>query len=127
MNEKRILVVDDDPEVRLFVETVLSDSGLATTAAGDGADALRQLARSSFDLLLTDIRMPGMDGFELAQRARALDPALAVLFMSGYSAEYRFDPAHDDFIAKPFRPRQLLSCVHRIINRPDRCRRRTNG
>src|SRR5690349_11743205 len=119
MNDKRILVVDDDREVRLFVETVLSDGGFATVGAEDGAEALRHVVRSRFDLLLTDIRMPGMDGFELAQRARQLRPDLAVLFMSGYSAEYRFDPAHDDFIAKPFRPRQLLSRVDRIINRPD--------
>ena len=127
MSDKRVLVVDDDPEVRLFVETVLSEGGLATVAAGEGGEALRHLVRSAFDLLLTDVRMPGMDGFELARRARALRPDLAVLFMSGYSAEYRFDPAHDDFIAKPFRPRQLLSCVDRIFNRPDRCRRTTDG
>jgi CheY-like chemotaxis protein len=104
--------------VRQFVETVLRESGFATAAAGEGAAALRHLGESSFDLLLTDIRMPGMDGFELAQRARAMHPGLPVLFMSGYCAEYRFNPAHDDFIAKPFRPRQLLSCLDRVIKRP---------
>jgi CheY-like chemotaxis protein len=118
MSDKRVLVVDDDPEVRLFVETVLSDGGLLTVGAGEGAEALRHLHGAAFVLLLTDIRMPGMDGFELARRARALQPDPHVLFMSGYSAEYRFDPERDDFIAKPFRPHELLRRVDGIVNRP---------
>ena len=120
MAAKRVLVVDDDPEVLRFVETVLADEGFEAVAAADGSDALRRLGERAFDLLLTDIRMPGMDGFELVRRARQSHPDVRVLFMSGYSREYRIDPNRDDFVAKPFRPRQLLGCVYEILARKPR-------
>jgi CheY-like chemotaxis protein len=117
MHAGSVLVVDDDPEIRRFVETVLVEEGIETVVAADAAEALRRLGHRPFDLLLTDIRMPGADGFELVRRARESYPDLRVLFMSGYSREYRFDPRRDDFVAKPFRPRELLGCVYEILAR----------
>jgi DNA-binding response OmpR family regulator len=61
--------------------------------------------------------MPGVDGFELVKRARQTRPKLRVLFMSGYAAEYHIDPDRDDFVAKPFDPRQLLGCIYEILAR----------
>jgi two-component system cell cycle response regulator CpdR len=84
----------------------------------DGQQALQRLTDERFDLLLTDIRMPGMDGFELARRAKAAVPGLCVLYMSGFAREYRIDPAHEDFISKPFRRGELLGCVYEITARP---------
>jgi DNA-binding response OmpR family regulator len=117
MVRDRVLVVDDDPDIREFVETVLAENGFETMVAEDGLAALRALAAESFDLLLTDVRMPGLDGFQLVARAREQKPDLRVLFMSGYTAEYKIDPVREDFVAKPFRPRELLGCIYEILRR----------
>jgi DNA-binding response OmpR family regulator len=120
MTGKRILVVDDDQGVRTFVEAVLAESGFEAVAVAGGAEALQALDRSAFDLLLTDIRMPEMDGFELVKRARRSHPGLRVLFISGYASEYPIDWARDDFLAKPFRPRHLLDRIDEILGRATR-------
>jgi two-component system, cell cycle response regulator CpdR len=113
----RILVVDDDIDVREFVSTVLADEDFDAVAAQDGGEALALLSDGEYDLLLTDIRMPGIDGFELVRRARRAQPDLRVLFMSGFSAQYDIDPNRDDFVAKPFRSRELLGCIFEILAR----------
>jgi two-component system cell cycle sensor histidine kinase/response regulator CckA len=117
MSGGSVLVVDDDPDIRTFVETILVEEGIEAVVAPDAQEALRCLAERCFDLLLTDIRMPDLDGFDLVQRARRAYPELRVLFMSGYSREYRLDPERDEFVAKPFRPRELLGCVYEILSR----------
>jgi DNA-binding response OmpR family regulator len=113
----RILVVDDDIDVRDFVSAMLAQENFDAVSAQDGGEALALLGDGDYDLLLTDIRMPGVDGFELVKRARQTLPDLRVLFMSGYAAEYHIDPDRDDFVAKPFDPRQLLGCIYEILAR----------
>lgn len=116
----RVLVVDDEEGIRQFVVSVLQDAGTEAAEADGGKAALQRLQSDGpFDLLLTDVRMPGMDGFELARQARAAWPDLRVLFMTGYMAEYQLHPSHESIIAKPFRPAELLGCVFEILNRPD--------
>ena len=114
----RVLVADDDNDVRNYVGVALAEDGIEVVAVSDGPSALEKLGAERFDLLLTDIRMPGMDGFELARRAKAAVPGLCVLYMSGFAREYRIDPAHEDFISKPFRRGELLGCVYEITSRP---------
>jgi CheY-like chemotaxis protein len=113
----RMLVVDDDADVREFVESVLADEPFEASFAAGGEEALELLRARSFDLLLTDIRMPHMTGFELVRRAREITPDLRVLFMSGFARQYKVDPARDDFVQKPFRPRELLGCIYEILGR----------
>jgi CheY-like chemotaxis protein len=116
--KSRVLVVDDDPDVRQFTAALLTDAGFEVREATGAPAALDLLAGGeAVDVLLTDIKMPGMTGLELARRARERRPDLRVLFMSGYAAEYRIDPKRDDFIAKPFRPVELIGCVFEILNR----------
>jgi two-component system cell cycle sensor histidine kinase/response regulator CckA len=117
MSGGSVLVVDDDPDIRTFVETILVEEGIEAVVAPDAQEALRCLAERCFDLLLTDIRMPGLDGFQLVRQARRAYPELRVLFMSGFSREYHLDPERDEFVAKPFRPRELLGCVYEILSR----------
>jgi CheY-like chemotaxis protein/two-component sensor histidine kinase len=84
----RILVVDDEPEVAALIRTWLRQDGHTAVLAGSAADALTLLSVRSFDILLTDIIMPGeQDGIQLAESAQALYPALKILLMSGYSRE----------------------------------------
>jgi two-component system cell cycle sensor histidine kinase/response regulator CckA len=113
----RILVVDDDIDVRDFVSAMLTQENFDAVSAQDGGEALALLGAGDYDLLLTDIRMPGVNGFEFVKRARQTRPDLRVLFMSGYAAEYHIDPDRDDFVAKPFDPRQLLGCIYEILAR----------
>jgi CheY-like chemotaxis protein len=117
----RILVVDDDPDVRELVGAVLTEASFTVVEAASADDALAVMPTvSDLLLLLTDIRMPGMNGIELAERAKKTSPGLRVLFMSGYAAEYKIDTARQDFISKPFQPRELLGCVYELIRREQR-------
>jgi DNA-binding response OmpR family regulator len=78
----RILVVDDEPAIRFTLQRVLERSGYVVTIAADGAEAENVLQRDAFDLIVADIRMPGISGLELARRARDIQPAAAVLLLT---------------------------------------------
>ena len=112
-----VLVVDDDSETRSVVETFLRDEGIRVVGVSDPVDALLRLQTRDFDLLLTDIRMPTMDGFELARRARELRPWLRVLFLSAYAKELDIDPVREAWVMKPFRRHELLGCIYETISR----------
>ena len=82
---RKILVVDDDPVVGRSFDRVLSKRGYAVVTAGDGAEALRKIAAEEYDVVFTDIRMPGMDGIAVAERIRDRQPWLPVVIVSGYA------------------------------------------
>jgi DNA-binding response OmpR family regulator len=82
----RILVVDDEAAIRLTMNMLLRRNGYTVTTAARGEEALGLLAQHSFDLLLLDLKMPGLSGLEVAQRARDIQPAAAVLILTGSSA-----------------------------------------
>ncbi|MFP5077350.1 response regulator [Rhizobium sp. YIM 134829] len=102
----RILVTEDEESLRRFVARALQMDGHEVAQAADGADGLAQLQDGPFDLLLSDIRMPVMDGIALAHQAADAFPALKILLMTGY-AEQR-ERADDlagkiiDVVSKPF-------------------------
>jgi PAS domain S-box-containing protein len=117
-----ILVTEDDPDVRGFVVGALRDVNYRVIEAGDGATALAIIARSDerIDLLLTDVVMPGINGDELAHRARRLMPNIKVLFMTGYSRnafihEGRLSP-DIELIEKPFRSEDLAGRVRAVLD-----------
>lgn len=93
----KILITEDEDSLRSFVARALRLDGHETHEAADGAEGLQLLEEASFDLLLSDIRMPVMDGIELAHRAAAQFPAMKILLMTGY-AEQR--ERADDLMAK---------------------------
>ena len=105
---KRVLVVDDDPVVGKSFERVLSPKGYSVIAAADGAEALDKLARERYDVVFTDIRMPGMDGLEVAQRIKAANPWLPVVIVTGYGSEANEMKARQigvsSFLHKPLTP-----------------------
>ncbi len=102
----KILITEDEDSLRSFVARALRLDGHETHEAGDGAEGLEKLAQGPFDLLLSDIRMPVMDGIELAHQASEQFPGLKILLMTGY-AEQR-ERADDlatkivDVVQKPF-------------------------
>jgi DNA-binding response OmpR family regulator len=113
----RILLTDDEESVRGFVRRALQMDGHAVELAFDGADALDKLiaAEGAFDLLLTDIRMPMMDGIELALAAARDYPALTILLMTGYADQREraagLDALIHDVVTKPFSLGQIRAAV----------------
>jgi len=120
LGRERILVVEDDDLVRRLVVRTLEGAGYAVQA-GARADEGLELARSAtFDLLVTDIVMPGGGGKQLATRLTALFPELRVLYMSGYAdgaiAHGGVLDAGVELLPKPFAPADLLARVRRILD-----------
>lgn len=113
----RILLVDDDDAVRAFVKRALEMDGHEVEAAIDGADAFDRLtaAAGAFDLLLTDIRMPMMDGIALALATARDFPDLTILLMTGYADQREraadLDALIHDVVTKPFTLDQIRSAV----------------
>lgn len=83
----RILVAEDDDAMRQFLAVALARSGHDVVAVGDGDSAARNIEQENYDLLLADIRMPGVDGLQLARAARERQPMMPILLITGYAAE----------------------------------------
>lgn len=102
----RILITEDEDSLRRFVARALQLDGHETFEAADGAEGLACLQEGQFDLLLSDIRMPEMDGIELAHLASAQFPAMKILLMTGYAEQReRADNLNGkvvDVVSKPF-------------------------
>jgi two-component system cell cycle sensor histidine kinase/response regulator CckA len=81
----RILIVDDEPSIREFADRTLQRAGYTTRTAADGPEAIAIAAAESFELLLTDVRMPEMTGDEVARQIRLRQPEVKVLYLTGYS------------------------------------------
>jgi CheY-like chemotaxis protein len=113
-----VLIVDDDQAVLSFVERVLSDAGYRTMTASSGPDAIEIASRNPFDLLLTDVNMPQMTGDELARRLRHDEPALKVLYLTGYSDQLFRDKTtlwqDEAYLEKPCTIAGLLQAVSLI-------------
>jgi DNA-binding NtrC family response regulator len=116
------LVVDDDLLVRDVVAQVLETSGYATATAHDADEAIRLLAEHSFDLMITDVKMPGRDGCELGREAKRACPHMRVIYITGYSEGVR-KVRHGVVIEKPVRAADLITIVrHEMSPREERDR-----
>ena len=117
MHTSRILIVDDEPDMLESCSRILSRQGYACVTAGDGRTALAVLEREHPDLLLTDFRMPEMDGMALLRRAHELDPALPVIMLTGFatieSAVAAIKQGAFDYLPKDFSVEQLRLAVER--------------
>jgi len=118
---ERILVVDDEPSVVATCVRTLTRAGYVAEGVGDSDIALEQLAQEVFDLLLTDIRMPGRDGLELLAMAKELDPHLSVVMITGYGtmddALQAIRLGAQGFLLKPFEPGELVDAVEDSLRR----------
>ena len=110
----RILLAEDDEAMRSYLARALQRSGYDVTTAATGREALDFVESGTYDLLLTDIVMPEMDGIELAQKAQALTPAPKVMFITGFAAvALQANDAVPDarLLSKPFHLKDLVSQV----------------
>jgi two-component system cell cycle response regulator CpdR len=115
----RILLAEDDADMRHFLVKALEKAGHQVTSFGEGLSAFEEIKQATFDLLLTDIVMPEMDGIELARRAAELDPSLRIMFITGFAAVALHPdsraPKDAKVLSKPFHLRDLVAEVDRMM------------
>jgi len=121
--KQRVLVVDDEPEAVELVEFNLKQAGYAVTTAADGAEALKKARSQTPDLIVLDVMLPEMNGFEICKALR-LDPATAktpIIMLTAKAAEIDrvlgLELGADDYLTKPFSPRELLLRIKKILSR----------
>src|ERR1700742_858360 len=115
----KILLAEDDNDMRRFLVKALENAGYEVTDYDNGMSAYRRLREEPFELLLTDIVMPEMDGIELARRATELDPDLKVMFITGFAAVALNPdseaPKDASVLSKPFHLKDLVNEVERLL------------
>jgi two-component system response regulator AtoC len=118
---RSILIVDDDPAMRHLLSVILADHGWEARAVASGADALRELEAHETDLVLTDVRMPRMDGLALLREIQRLFPDLTVIVMSAYGAQDAAIEAMKagayDYVSKPFRKDEVVLVLRKAEER----------
>ena len=115
-----VLVVDDEETVRQFVDRVLQEAGYRTTLASDGPEAIEVAAKlGTFEILVTDVMMPQMNGDELARRLRLSEPKLKILYLTGYSDRLFKDKVtlweDEAFLDKPCTVQSLKEAVSLLL------------
>ena len=116
--KKTVLVVDDEPDVRSFVRAVLVRQGYEVLEAEDGLAAYELLERLSggIELLVTDVKMPRMDGITLGKKVSSGYPEIEVLYISAYNSEAPTRGRGRRFLPKPFRPDALVECIRSLTS-----------
>ena len=115
----KILLAEDDNDMRRFLVKALENAGFQVSPHDNGMSAYQRLREEPFEMLLTDIVMPEMDGIELARRATELDPDLKVMFITGFAAVALNPdseaPKDASVLSKPFHLRDLVNEVERLL------------
>ena len=114
-----ILLAEDDEAMRLYLERALQNAGFVVDSVDRGTEAVTLLESKVYDLLLSDIIMPGMDGIELAQRCNRISPSTKVMFITGFAAvslKASREQPNAKVLSKPFHLRDLVMEVERVLN-----------
>jgi DNA-binding NtrC family response regulator len=118
--QRKVLVVDDDPVVGQSFDRVLSRKGYAVITAANGDEALAKLATETYDIVFTDLRMPGMDGLEVAERVKARQPWTPVVIVTGYGSKPSEDRARAlgvaEFLNKPLSPEMIEDSAAKALS-----------
>jgi len=120
---KTVLIVDDQLNVRIFLKDLLSEQGFRVVTAGDGREALFVARSEKPDLILLDIMMPAMDGYEFIQTYRKESDTPIILLTARLEESDKvigLELGADDYITKPFGPRELLARAHAVLRRAGR-------
>jgi DNA-binding response OmpR family regulator len=117
----RILVVDDEPYIRDLIRDTLKIRKYEAATAANGVEALDILARESFDIVVTDVVMPGMGGLELVKHLKKNHPQVRVIVLTGYPRQSDIGDfllqGADEFLPKPFRGNDLVAVIRRVEDR----------
>ena len=119
---KRVLIVDDEDDFRNIVKDILTDEGFKTAEASDGLDAIRIFGNNSFDAVLLDLRMPGMDGIQTLRELKKIDSRIPVIILTAFgdipTAVQAVKQGAYDFITKPPEFDKLITIIRRVIEVP---------
>ena len=122
MAEKKILVVDDEPRMVDFIKINLEMEGFFVITASDGYQAIEKVVKEMPDLVILDVMMPDMDGFETIKEIRKIS-SVPVIFLSVKGEEFDrvrgLDLGADDYVTKPFSPRELVSRIKAVLRRTE--------
>jgi two-component system response regulator HydG len=114
-----VLVLDDDRDHAMLVADIVRDARYEVTSLSDPQKALGALERRSFDVFITDLCMPGMDGIELIERVKVHDPRIAIIAMTGFGSLQTgmraLRAGATDYLAKPFEPKELRIRIEQVL------------
>ncbi|PSR20593.1 MAG: DNA-binding response regulator [Sulfobacillus acidophilus] len=117
----RILIVDDDPHIRELCRLYLAHAGYQTAEAGDGREAINRVDREAFDLVVLDLMLPEVDGFDVLAHIRDRDDWLPVVMLTAMGDEedriLGLEMGADDYMIKPFSPKELVARVKAVLRR----------
>ena len=121
MSEKRILIIDDDDEIRELLEFDVSQSGYFVDTAKDGIEGLNKALNNTYDLILLDVMMPKMNGFDVCKNIRQAKLAIPILMLTAKGTiddkTEGFDCGADDYLVKPFDIQEVLLRIRVLLRR----------
>ena len=121
-----VLIVDDEPGFRKMLEWGLAGQGMSVESAENGAQGVEMAGKKNFDVIISDITMPEMDGLKLLQAIKRSSPHTEVIIATGFgaveTAVFAMQQGAFDFILKPYDLEHLLTCVQRAVERRSVCR-----
>ncbi len=116
----RILIIEDDQEMRSLLEDVLSEEGFQTESVSNGSEGLRKVTQEPFDLILTDIRMPGLTGLDILPVIRRLQPEASVIVITAFGNEEirrrSVERGASGYLEKPIHMDKLKTLVHEMVS-----------
>jgi len=122
-HQRKVLIVEDDASIREALTEAIEADGHAVVGAGDGAEALRCFGAEAFDLVLLDLMLPVMNGYDVCRRIREKDKRVPVIMLTAKGEEIDkvlgLELGADDYVTKPFGVRELVARVHAALRRAD--------
>jgi CheY-like chemotaxis protein len=115
---RTVLVIEDYPELRGMIAKLLERQRFSVAQAGDGAEAMMALRNQNFDLVVTDLALPGMSGLQLLRQLKYLRPHARVIAMSGVSVNHlqaAKAAGANEILRKPFTPQQMMDAINRLL------------
>jgi DNA-binding response OmpR family regulator len=116
----RILVIEDDEEMMSLLKDFLEDEGFETDSVSNGSDAFRKLVKELFDLIITDIRMPGLTGLDILPGIKKLQPQASIIVITAFGSEEvrrrSFEKGATGYLEKPIHFNKLRTLIHEMIS-----------
>ena len=118
-NKKRILIVEDDAEMRSLLKDFFEEDGFEIDSVSNGSEAFRKIAREPFDLIITDIRMPGLTGLDILPGIKKLQPEVSIIVITAFGSEEvrrkALERGATAYLEKPILFNKLRTLVHEMV------------